>query len=83
MEEVIDMFVSHRLLTVDRDPITRMPTVEIAHEALLREWRTMRGWLNDNRDHIRIQRRLAVAVGEWRAAREFGFSGDGSAPAAV
>lgn len=32
---VIDTFGEHRLLSFDRDPITRGPTVEVAHEALL------------------------------------------------
>ena len=32
---VVDTFGRHRLLTFDREPSTREPTVEIAHEALL------------------------------------------------
>ena len=29
--EVIDVYTDARLLTVDRDPLTREPTIEIAH----------------------------------------------------
>jgi WD40 repeat protein len=36
------------LLSFDRDPLTRGPTVEVAHEALLREWRRLREWLDES-----------------------------------
>ncbi|MCB8979404.1 MAG: protein kinase [Ardenticatenaceae bacterium] len=59
-------FAKHRLLTFDRDPGTREPTVEVAHEALLREWPRLHGWLEDSRDDIRQQQKLATAVSEWQ-----------------
>jgi hypothetical protein len=39
---VIDRYGDARLLTFDRDPATREPTVEVAHEALLRNWPRLR-----------------------------------------
>jgi len=68
VQMVIDAFGRHRLLSFDRDPTTREPTVEIAHEALLAVWDRLRGWIDEARDDIRTQRRLAVAVAEWEAA---------------
>jgi WD40 repeat protein/DNA-binding SARP family transcriptional activator/tRNA A-37 threonylcarbamoyl transferase component Bud32 len=65
---VINRFGSARLLTFDHDPITRSPTVEVAHEALLREWGRLRGWLDESRYDVRLQRMLALAAAEWRAA---------------
>jgi WD40 repeat protein/DNA-binding SARP family transcriptional activator len=65
MAVVIDAFDHSRLLTLDRDPANRAPTVEIAHEALLREWQQLRQWLDQNRDDIRLQRQLALATTEW------------------
>jgi len=74
MREVIDLFGHYRLLTFDHDPITRAPTVEIAHEALLREWSRLRSWLNVNREGIRIHLQLSAAAQEWSAAhRDPGF----------
>jgi WD40 repeat protein/serine/threonine protein kinase/DNA-binding XRE family transcriptional regulator len=64
-EEVIQEFGRYRLLTFDHDPITREPTVEVAHEAILREWDRLRQWLNDSRDDIRQERALARAAEEW------------------
>ncbi len=68
--EVIDTFGKFRLLTFDRDPITRGPTVEVAHEALLREWSRLREWLDASRNDIRMQRLLATAAAEWREANQ-------------
>ncbi len=58
----------YRLLTFDNDPQTREPTVEVAHEALLREWDLLRGWLDESRADLRLQRLLAGYVGEWLSA---------------
>jgi len=68
MRSVLDMFGRHRLLSFDRDPITRSPTVEISHEALLTEWTRLREWIEDARTDVRVQRRLAEAMREWVAA---------------
>ena len=57
--EIIDTFGRARLLTFDHDPETREPTVEVAHEALLREWPRLRTWLDDSRDDVRLQRLLS------------------------
>jgi WD40 repeat protein len=74
MDEVIDTYAAYRLLALDHDPITRRPTVEVAHEALIREWDRLRQWLNESRADIRLQRLLAVAAAEWlRADRDPGF----------
>jgi WD40 repeat protein/serine/threonine protein kinase len=68
MDAVIEAFGRHRLLSFDRDPSTREPTVEIAHEALLRVWRRLGGWIDEARDDIRTQRQLAAAAAEWQAS---------------
>ncbi len=36
--------------------ITGEDTVEVAHEALIREWPRLRGWLEDNREGLRLHR---------------------------
>jgi WD40 repeat protein len=69
VQQVIDTYGKYWLLTFDRDPVTRGPTVEVAHEALIRTWSRLRDWLDASRDDLRTQRRLAVAAAEWVAAR--------------
>ncbi len=66
---VIDHFGKARLLTFDHDPITRGATVEVAHEALIREWARLREWLMESRADIRNQRQLAHAAQEWEGAK--------------
>ncbi|MGH2540619.1 MAG: BTAD domain-containing putative transcriptional regulator, partial [Actinomycetota bacterium] len=74
MEKAVASFDSHRLLSSDRDPVTRGPTVEVAHEALLSEWERLRGWIESAREDVRMHRRLAAAAVEWDAAdRDRGF----------
>ncbi|MBN1680705.1 MAG: protein kinase [Anaerolineae bacterium] len=68
MQAVIDVFDRARLLTFDHDPVTRGPTVEVAHEAILREWDLLRAWLDESRNDIRLQRMLATAATEWQHA---------------
>lgn len=68
LDGVLDTFGRHRLLSFDRDPVTRGPTVEISHEALLREWLRLRNWIDGAREGVRNQRRLADAMREWASA---------------
>ncbi|MBN1966457.1 MAG: protein kinase [Anaerolineae bacterium] len=68
MDEVIDTYTAYRLLTLDHDPATRVPLVEVAHEAILREWQRLRNWLDASRHDIRQQRLLAAAAADWLAA---------------
>jgi len=45
--------------------ITSENSAEVAHEALIREWPTLRSWLEDNREGLRLQRHLTEAAQEW------------------
>ncbi len=65
MNAVTESFARYRLLLLDRDPDTREPTVELAHEALLRAWPRLQQWVDDARDDLRNQRRLATAAAQW------------------
>ena len=49
--------------------ITSEDSAEVAHEALIREWPTLRGWLEDNREGLRLHRQLTEAAQEWMATR--------------
>jgi WD40 repeat protein/DNA-binding SARP family transcriptional activator len=68
IDVVVDTFGRHRLLTFDREPSTREPTVEIAHEALLSAWGRLRTWIDDARGDLRQERGLARATAEWRGS---------------
>jgi serine/threonine protein kinase/WD40 repeat protein/DNA-binding winged helix-turn-helix (wHTH) protein len=74
MDSVLDAYGRHRLLTFDRDPATREPTVEVAHEALLRSWPRLREWIASARDDVGTLRRIEDAAAEWeRSGRDASF----------
>jgi WD40 repeat protein/serine/threonine protein kinase len=78
-QRILETFGQYRLLTFDRDPQTREPTVEIAHEALIREWQRLRVWLQENRDDLRVQQRLVGSTAEWiKAGRDSSFLAAGN-----
>jgi len=67
MSQVVEVYGNARLLAFDRDPVTSSPTVEVAHEALIREWPRLRGWLDDGRQDLRVHRHLTTSATEWNA----------------
>ncbi|MFD5102113.1 nSTAND1 domain-containing NTPase [Streptomyces albidochromogenes] len=56
---VLDRLVRARLLTLDEK------TVDLSHEALITAWPRLRGWIEDDREHLRVQRRLTEAAQVW------------------
>jgi WD40 repeat protein len=60
-------------LTAQRLLTAAEGTVEVAHEALLREWPLLRAWLEEDTQGRRLHRHLTQAAGEWQdAGREPG-----------
>jgi WD40 repeat protein/DNA-binding SARP family transcriptional activator/class 3 adenylate cyclase len=68
IDGVLEAFGRHRFLTFDRNPSTREPTVEIAHEALLGAWRRLRTWIDETREDLRQEGRLTRAAAEWQGS---------------
>jgi WD40 repeat protein/serine/threonine protein kinase len=74
LDDIIDTYTDYRLLTVDHDHQTRHPTVELAHEALFRAWKRLRGWLEKNKADLNQHQQLIRATGEWdEAGRDESF----------
>ena len=50
-----------------------LTTVEVAHEALIREWDRLRGWIKDDRAFLHWRQRLGFQIAEWeRSCRDKG-----------
>jgi len=56
---LINTLADARLITIDEHK------VEVAHEALIREWPTLRRWLDEDRVGLRLHRQLAEDAQEW------------------
>jgi WD40 repeat protein/transcriptional regulator with XRE-family HTH domain len=57
---VVDAFVTARMLTIDNDE------VRISHEALLRHWARLAGWLEEHRAELDSLAKLRRAAELWR-----------------
>lgn len=65
VREVIDRFADARLLTTGRDPVSGREMVEVGHEALIREWDTLKEWVNADREFLRTTERVKVSMRAW------------------
>jgi len=62
-----------KTLTDARLVTTEENSAEVAHEALIREWGTLRKWLDEDRQSLRLHRHLSESAHEWqRRGRETG-----------
>ncbi len=59
MSTVLGAVAGARLVTMDDTG------VELAHEALIREWPRVQAWLDEDRDGLRIQRHVTAAATAW------------------
>ncbi|MFF0445881.1 hypothetical protein ACFYT4_05595 [Streptomyces sp. NPDC004609] len=58
-EHVLERLVRARLLTADDN------SVNLAHEALITGWPRLRSWIEEDRDLLRLHRRLTEAARTW------------------
>jgi hypothetical protein len=66
LRRIVDQFAGPRarLLVTGSDRADR-PTVEVAHEALIRFWPRLRRWVDANRDKLRSRAVIVQAKDEW------------------
>ena len=69
-EKVALVFASPevRLLVMGRpegEEQNAQQTVEVAHEALIRNWSRLRGWLNEDREFLLWRQRTQIQVEQW------------------
>lgn len=64
VDAVVQALADARLLTTSKDEQNN-EIVDVAHEALIRSWPRLRGWIDEDRDALRTHRRLTEAASEW------------------
>ena len=65
---VIDYLVGERLLTVRTDPTNpAVPLVDLAHEAVIRHWDRLRGWLAEDPQGRAMREAFRQSAERWEA----------------
>ena len=74
VEEVVQKLATERLLVMAPGvgASEGEETVEVAHEALLRRWDTLRAWLDEQRGFLLWRKRFGELVAAWRAGEHRG-----------
>jgi tetratricopeptide (TPR) repeat protein len=67
---MIDHLIAQRLLETDVDQLTKEITIEPAHEALLRQWGLLHGWLEEDFAALTIIESIQRASRDWQANGE-------------
>ncbi len=68
VEPLLGRLASSRLISTGGEG--QQTFVEVSHEALIREWPALREWLLQNRDELRLERRLQQAAEEWQGLNQ-------------
>jgi WD40 repeat protein len=64
---LVDHFITARLLTTDKNETTGEETIEPAHEALLRQWGLLKGWLAEDFGKLATLESVKRAARDWDA----------------
>jgi hypothetical protein len=71
VNQVIGKLADARLLVTDEirgaESEQTEVVVDVAHEALIRHWARLRQWIEENREAIRIERKVEAAAKEWNS----------------
>jgi len=59
---------SARLVVTGRNETTGEETVEVVHEALIREWQSLREWIENDRAFLTWRHQLRIDMERWRSA---------------
>jgi WD40 repeat protein len=62
--QLVEKLADARLLVTTGDK--NEETVEVAHESLIREWKDLRGWLEEDRKFLLWRQRLRLSLLEWQ-----------------
>lgn len=65
VDTVIKRLTDTRLVTSNIDETNNTEQLDVAHEALIRGWPTLRKWIDEDRESLKLHRRLGEQVQEW------------------
>jgi hypothetical protein len=68
--ELVLKLANERLLVTNQSAISLERTIEVAHEALISNWSTLRVWVNEDREFLLWRDRLGTLLTAWEGAQE-------------
>src|SRR5262249_37927329 len=68
LERVVAVFSAPDVVFVERRPAARKDDelLDVSHESLIRQWRRLRAWADDEAEKVRRFREFAAAAGDWQ-----------------
>jgi hypothetical protein len=66
---VIRRLADARLVVTARNSATGEETVEVTHEALIRNWALLRGWVDQDREFLRSRARIEASAALWEGEK--------------
>ena len=67
--ELVKRLADARLVVTNRGEDATVETVEVVHEALIRHWGELRGWMASDRVFRTWQERLRASLAQWQATQ--------------
>ena len=59
--------VESQLIVVEADNRTGKDLVRLSHEGLIKEWKSLRKWLNEDRDFLLWRQKLRAQISDWES----------------
>ena len=70
---VVQRLTNARLLVTGTDPVRGKEIVQVAHEALIRNWTRLRAWINEDREFLLWKQRFEERAREWKSGGDEAF----------
>ena len=70
-QPLVNQLIKQRLVISNQDKDSGNNTLEVTHEALIRDWPLMQQWLQEDRDFLLWQERLRSDYEHWQQSKEY------------
>lgn len=69
LRSLVKILADERLLVTSQMTGSADETIEVSHEALIRHWEQLKGWVDADRQFLFWQQRLGVSIKEWERSK--------------
>lgn len=70
LQGLVKTLTDERLLVTSQLTVRAEETIEVSHEALIRHWDRLKGWVDDDRQFLAWQQRLGASIKEWERSKQ-------------